>query len=64
MKARYYDQSMKIAEPLIEGIRRMAPDHVATDCPLSALRIEQATGLRAVHPVVLLRDAYGLRDEA
>ena len=64
MKARYYDQSLKIAEPLVEGIREMAPDRVATDCPLSALRIEEATGQRASHPVALMRDAYGLADEA
>ncbi len=60
MKARYYDESLKICEGLIDAIEASKPDRVATDCPLSALRIEERTGLKAVHPVVLLRDAYGL----
>ena len=60
MKARNYDASLAICRSLIETIEREAPDHVATDCPLSALRIEERTGRVAVHPIVLLRDAYGL----
>ena len=35
-------------------------DHVASDCPLAAARIQQETGLAVVHPVSLLRLAYGL----
>ncbi|HIF97668.1 MAG TPA: hypothetical protein EYQ54_11690 [Myxococcales bacterium] len=60
MKARHYDESLKICEGLIDAIEAAEPDRVATDCPLSALRIEERTGHKAVHPVVLLRDAYGL----
>ena len=64
MKAANFDASLKVADKLLEGIRRLDPDRVATDCPLSALRIEQETGRRAVHPVVLMRDAYGLGGSA
>ena len=60
MKARYYDQSLKICADLMASIEQADPDHVATDCPLSALRIKERTGREAVHPIVLLRDAYGL----
>ena len=60
MKARFYDESLKICEGLIQAIEDAEPDRVATDCPLSALRIEERTGRKAVHPIVLLRDAYGL----
>jgi Fe-S oxidoreductase len=60
MKAENYDESLKIADKLARAIRAAEPERVATDCPLAALRIEERTGLRAVHPVVLLRDAYGL----
>jgi glycerol-3-phosphate dehydrogenase subunit C len=60
MKARYYDQSLKVCGSLMAAIDEADPDHVATDCPLSALRIEERTGRKAVHPIVLLRDAYGL----
>jgi glycerol-3-phosphate dehydrogenase subunit C len=60
MKARYYDQSLKICGDLMDAIEQADPDHVATDCPLSALRIKERTGREAVHPIILLRDAYGL----
>lgn len=62
MKARYYDQSLRICSNLTKSIEAAEADHVATDCPLSALRIEEETGREAVHPIVLLRDAYGLAD--
>lgn len=60
MKARYYEQSLGVCSSLTKAITEAAPDHVATDCPLSALRIKEQTGREAVHPIVLLRDAYGL----
>jgi Fe-S oxidoreductase len=62
MKARWYEKSLEIAKPLLDGIQRVEPDHVATDCPLAALRILEGTGHRARHPIELLRDAYGLED--
>jgi len=64
MKATWYDASLKVAGKLMEAVRSAEPDAVATDCPLSALRILEGTGRRAVHPVVLLRDAYGLGETA
>jgi Fe-S oxidoreductase len=60
MKAQYHDLSLKWAKPLLEAVLAMTPDVVATDCPLSALRILQGTGRRPVHPVQVLHDAYGL----
>jgi glycerol-3-phosphate dehydrogenase subunit C len=61
MKARYYEQSLKIADPLLRQVRELEPDHVASDCPLAALRIQEGTGRRVVHPVVLLQRAWGLQ---
>ena len=60
MKARFYDKSLAICSTLTDSINRADADHVATDCPLSALRIKKQTGRDAVHPIVLLRDAYRL----
>ena len=60
MKARYYEESLKVCSDLMAAIEREDPEIVSTDCPLSALRIEERTGRKAVHPIVLLRDAYGL----
>jgi glycerol-3-phosphate dehydrogenase subunit C len=31
---------------------------MATDCPLSAIQIEQATGTRPIHPIEVLARAY------
>ena len=60
MQARFHEESMKVASKLLRRIEEFGPDHVATDCPLSALRIEEGTGRKAVHPVMLLHRAYGL----
>ena len=63
MQARFHDESMQVAEKMLSRIDQAAPDHVATDCPLSALRIEEGLGRKAVHPIVLLRHAYGIPAE-
>ena len=48
----------------MRAVRELEPDHVASDCPLAAQRIQQETGRRVVHPVALLRTAYGLPERA
>ena len=63
MQARFHDLSLSVAAPMLARIRDAEPDHIATDCPLSALRIQEGLGRVAVHPVVLLRHAYGLPAE-
>ena len=63
MQARFHEASLAVAKPMLQRIEAANPDHVATDCPLSALRIEEGTGRKAVHPVVLLRHAYGIGAE-
>ena len=62
MQARFHDESLKVAAGLLDRIEAARPDEIATDCPLSALRIEEALGRKAVHPVVLLHRAYGMAD--
>ena len=64
MKAKYYDQSLKICSKLSDGVRDAKPDRVASDCPLAALRIQEETGFPVDHPITLLRDAYGLEEQA
>jgi len=63
MQARFHEESLKVADRMLCTIRAAAPDQIATDCPLSALRIEEVLGRRAVHPIVLLRHAYGIPAE-
>jgi glycerol-3-phosphate dehydrogenase subunit C len=62
MKAQNHDLSLKWAKPLLDAVDAAAPDLVATDCPLAALRIFQGTGRRPVHPVQIVDRAYGSRD--
>jgi glycerol-3-phosphate dehydrogenase subunit C len=59
MQARFHSESLGVAEKMFQRIRDVGADHVTTDCPLSALRIEEGLGVKALHPVVLLRHAYG-----
>lgn len=60
MKAQYHALSLKWAKPLLDAVEAPKREIVATDCPLSALRIFQGTGRRALHPVEVLLRAYGL----
>jgi glycerol-3-phosphate dehydrogenase subunit C len=60
MQARFHDASMKVAQKMLARIEALEPDHIATDCPLSALRIEEGLSREPVHPVVLLCRAYGI----
>jgi Fe-S oxidoreductase len=60
MQARFHEASLEVAASLLERIESVQPDHIATDCPLAALRIREGIGRNAVHPVVLMHHAYGL----
>ncbi|MCL5735467.1 MAG: anaerobic glycerol-3-phosphate dehydrogenase subunit C, partial [Actinobacteria bacterium] len=60
MKAATYDLSMLSGRPLFQRIAEVAPDLVASECSTCRMQIVQATGLRAVHPIILLADAYGV----
>ena len=62
MKKEYFQLSMKLAEPLFNGVRESGADRVATDCPLAALQIRQGTGVEARHPIRVLAEAYGIED--
>jgi Fe-S oxidoreductase len=62
-KREYYELSMKVAEPLFRDVQEAKPDQVATDCPLAGLQIVQGTGREAKHPIEILAQAYGIREE-
>jgi Fe-S oxidoreductase len=63
MKTEYFPMSMKIGKPVFEAIERERPDRVATDCNLAGIQIRQGTGKTPKHPIQLVAEAYGLRDE-
>ena len=53
---------MKIARPAASRAERFEPDFVASDCPMAADHIAHAMTEKkpAVHPMALLRRAYGV----
>jgi Fe-S oxidoreductase len=48
-----------VAKPLFDAVESAGAPVTATDCPLSALQIEQGTGRPAKHPIRVLAEAYG-----
>jgi glycerol-3-phosphate dehydrogenase subunit C len=64
MKTEYFPLSMKIGKPVFDEVQRERPDRVATDCPLAGIQIRQGTGKTPKHPIQIVAEAYGLRDDA
>jgi len=68
-KVEFFDLSMKIAKKAVQPILNSKPNLVASDCPLSALQLDQAgatlsgAGNNTKHPIQIIRDAYGLTEE-
>lgn len=65
-KVEFFDLSMTIARKAVRELEGSPADVLASDCPLSALQLEQAGtaqdphARRVVHPIQIVRDAYGL----
>ncbi len=60
MKAEYFDESMKVGRKLFDDLAAAGAEVVASDCPLAGVQIRQGTGAAVLHPVEVLRNAYGL----
>jgi len=63
MKKEYFPISMQFAKRAAAEMEAAKPDVWSTDCSLSALQIEEASGKKPVHPIALLREAYGIPEE-
>ncbi|MFY4730965.1 heterodisulfide reductase-related iron-sulfur binding cluster [Nitrospira sp. BLG_2] len=65
-KTEFFPLSMKIAGKAVRAIEHAQADLVASDCPLAGLQLEQAGasghagGKSVLHPIQIVRDAYGL----
>jgi len=55
-----YTLSREIAARLWAKIKANPTDRIVTDCGGCKLQIERGTGLKVDHPMILLREAYGL----
>jgi glycerol-3-phosphate dehydrogenase subunit C len=60
MKAQYYEMGRRYARRLTDRVSAAKPDLVVSDCSLAALRIQKESGVRVMHPVESLADAYGI----
>jgi glycerol-3-phosphate dehydrogenase subunit C len=60
MKKQFYDISLKMAGKLFREVKESAAEVLCTDCPLSAVQIEQGTHKIPLHPIEILHRAYGL----
>lgn len=62
VKKEFHDISMKICRPVVNRVRKAAPDYYSSDCPMAGDQIAHgmADGSDAVHPMTLLRRAYGI----
>jgi len=58
LKKKYFDLSLEIGRPLLEEICQSGVDVVATSCPACAMQIFQGTGIKTIHPIILLKEAY------
>ena len=62
VKREFRAASVRIGKPVVQQIARDAPDFYASDCPMAAHQLQ--TGLASlgppVHPLALLRRAYGI----
>ncbi len=63
MKAEYFDESMKVGQKLFDGLHAAGAEVFASDCALAGVQIHQGTGRKALHPIEVVRDAYGLPAE-
>jgi len=61
MKKEYYATSRKCAGKLCNAITRSGADVVISDCMLAGLNVVEETGRQPVHPIEVLRDAYGIK---
>jgi glycerol-3-phosphate dehydrogenase subunit C len=57
-KEEKYPVSLEVGSELFAGIRASAPQAVVTECATCQMQIEHGTGVRAMHPVDILLNAY------
>lgn len=55
-----YELSKEIAGKLYSEIKENPTDRIVTDCGGCKLQIEAGTGLTVDHPIILVKEAYGL----
>ncbi len=62
VKSEFHAAAQKICRPVVNRVKKDAPDHYGSDCPMAGRHIAQILddGSQPEHPLSLLRQAYGL----
>ena len=62
VKKEYHAQSMKIARPVVNHVKKVEADYYSSDCAMAGHQIANGLGdgSEPHHPISLLRKAYGL----
>ena len=57
-----YEHAKKIARPVVRIINQAKPDSIASDCPMAASHLAHVAEApeKSIHPLVLLKQAYGI----
>ena len=63
MKREEHAMSLEVARGLLRGLEQAEAALTVTDCPLAALQIGGQQRCQPLHPVQVVRNAYGLEPE-
>lgn len=58
MKQAKYDQSMEIGKPLFDSLKKANPQLAVSGCGTCQIQIEQGTGIKTIHPIILLNKSF------
>ncbi len=59
-KADKYEVAMKVGSKLFNRIKKSGAEKVVCECGTCRMQIKHGTGVEAIHPLTVLRKAYGL----
>ena len=61
-KKEFHESAMKIARPVVNKVKKSQPDVYTSDCPMAGHHISAGLddGSDSLHPITLVRKAYGL----
>jgi len=62
IKKEFHQTSMKILKPVVNRVKKAGPDVYTSDCPMAGQHIAAGLddGSETVHPISLLKKAYGI----
>ncbi len=63
MKTEFYETSRKCAGKLCGAMTRSGAEKLVSDCTLAGINVKEELGRSTVHPIEVLRDAYGLKPD-